>query len=177
VIYLAENYYLSPKVTWESEKFEKDLTEFVQCNKPTLIGRTSPDVMLPTPDGKRYESIHGLTADYIVLYFYDVDCGHCKEETPKIKAIYDKYRDLLGLEVYAVYTLLEHDKWMDFIEKNSLDWINVWDPYRTGNIYNLFNTYTTPQIYLLDKDKKILARRLDAENLEKVLQFHLNRKQ
>ncbi|MDR3226537.1 MAG: redoxin domain-containing protein [Prevotellaceae bacterium] len=175
VIYLGENYYLSPKVTWESEKFEKDLVGFIQRNKPTLIGKTSPDLLLPTPDGKRYESIHALTANYIVLFFYDTDCGHCKEETPRIKATYDKYKNLLGLEVYAVYIQTDEKKWRDFIDTNKLDWINVWDPYRSGNIYNTFNTETTPQIYLLDKDKKILARRLDSENLDKLLEFYFNR--
>ncbi|MDR1983226.1 MAG: redoxin domain-containing protein [Prevotellaceae bacterium] len=177
VIHLGENYYLTPKVTWESEKFNKELSDFILKNKPTLIGKTSPDLLLPTPDGKRYESIHGLTANYIVLFFYDTDCGHCKEETPHIKAAYDKYKDALGLEVYAVYVQTDEKKWRDFIEKHKLDWINVWDPYRTGNIYNTFNTVTTPQIYLLDKDKKILARRLDAQNLDKLLQFYQSRTQ
>ncbi|MDR2064891.1 MAG: redoxin domain-containing protein [Prevotellaceae bacterium] len=177
VIYLGENYYLQPETTWESEKFRNDLINFIHRNKPTLIGKTSPDLLLPTPDGKRYESIHGLTANYTVLYFYDTDCGHCKEETPRIKAIYDKYKNRLGLEVYAVYVQTDEQKWLDFIDKNKLDWINVWDPYRTGNIYNTFNTATTPQIYLLDKNKEIIARRLDAENLDKLLQIYANRKQ
>jgi peroxiredoxin len=174
VIYLGENYYLTPKVDWESEKFEKDLVDFILKNKPTLIGKTSPDLLLPMPDGKRYESIHGLTANYLLLYFYDTDCGHCKEETPIIRDIYHKYKDILGFEVYAVYTQTDEKKWLDFIEQNKLDWINVWDPYRTGNIYNTFNTVTTPQIYLLDRNKKILARRLDASNLEKLLKIYMD---
>ncbi|MDR0421157.1 MAG: redoxin domain-containing protein [Prevotellaceae bacterium] len=177
VIYLGENYYLKPEVTWETEKFRTELINFIQRNKPTLIGKTSPDLMLPTSDGKRYESIHGLTADYTVLYFYDIDCGHCKEETPRIKNIYDKYKNELGLEIYAVYIQTDEKKWQDFIAENSLNWINVWDPYRTGNIHNTFNTVTTPQIYLLDKDKKILARRLDSENLDKLLQLYISRKE
>ncbi|MDR1552855.1 MAG: redoxin domain-containing protein [Prevotellaceae bacterium] len=177
VIYLGENYYLKPETTWETEKFRTDLINFIERNKPTLMGRISPDLLLPMPDGKRYESIHGLTANYTVLYFYDTDCGHCKEETPRIKEIYDKYKNELGLEVYAVYVMYDEQKWLDFIEQNKLDWINVWDPYRTGNIYNTFNTATTPQIYLLDKDKKILARRLDSVNLEKLLQVYVNRKE
>ncbi|MDR1197829.1 MAG: redoxin domain-containing protein [Prevotellaceae bacterium] len=176
VIYLGENYYLKPETTWETEKFRTELINFIQRNTPTLIGKTSPDLLLPTPDGKRYESVHGLTADYTVLYFYDTDCGHCKEETPRMKDIYDRYRNELGLEVYAVYVQTDEKKWLDFIEKNRLDWINVWDPYRTGNIYSMFNTATTPQIYLLDRDKKIIARRLDSENLDKLLQIYLNRK-
>ncbi|MDR0754924.1 MAG: redoxin domain-containing protein [Prevotellaceae bacterium] len=176
VIYIGENYYLKPETTWETEKFRTELTDFIERNKPTLIGKTSPDLLLPTSDGKRYESVHGLTANYIVLYFYDTDCGHCKEETPRIKTVYDKYKDEIGLEVYAVYVQTDRQKWLDFIEKNHLDWINVWDPYRTGNIYNTFNTNTTPQIYLLDKNKKILARRLDSVNLEKLLQIYADKK-
>ena len=172
-IHLGENYYLTPKVTWETEKFEKDLVDFILKNKPTLIGNISPDLMLPTLDGKRYESIHRLTANYIVLFFYDIDCGHCKEEVPHVKEIYDKYKNELELEVYAVYTMTNEQKWRDFIEQHKLDWINVWDPNRTADIYNTFNTVTTPQIYVLDKDKKVIARRLDTANLDKLLQLIL----
>jgi len=176
VIHLAENYYLSNKITMEDEKFYKDLAEFVLRNKPTLIGQTSPNLILPTADGKRYESIHGLTANYIVLYFFDPDCGHCKTDTPLIKNTYDKYKDVLGLEVYAVNVHNDQKKWVDFIDTMKLDWINVWDPNRSADIHNLFNTYTTPQIYILDKDKKVLARRLDAENLDKVLEYYAGNK-
>lgn len=175
VIYMGENYYLTPKVHWETEEFQKNLLDYIQKNKPTLIGKTSPDLLLPTSDGRRYESIHGLTANYTVLFFYDTDCGHCKEEIPIMKEIYNKYKNELGLEIYAVYIQTDEKKWLDFINANNLEWINVWDPYRTGNIYNTFNTVTTPQIYLLDKDKKILARRLDAANLDKLLQILLSR--
>lgn len=176
VIHLGENYYLTSKVNWETEKFEKDLRDFIQRNKPTLIGNISPDLLLPTPDG-RYESIHSITANYILLFFYDTDCGHCKEDAPLVKQIYDKYKNELGLETYAVYIQTDEKKWLDFIEKNKFDWINVWDPKQTGNIYATFNTATTPQIYLLDANKKIIARRLDTSNLDKLLQLYLERAQ
>jgi thiol-disulfide isomerase/thioredoxin len=176
-IHLGENYYLTDKVNWETEKFEKELIDFILHNRPTLIGETSPNLVLPTPDGNRYESIHGLTSKYVVLYFFDPDCSTCKKDTPLMLDLYHKYKDTLGVEFYAVNIMTDKDKWLKFINEYKLDWINVWDPSHLANIHNLFNTYTTPQIYLLDKDKKVLARRLDPTNLEKILKLFLSKKE
>jgi hypothetical protein len=38
-----------------------------------------------------------------------------------------------------------------------------------------YNVYTTPQVYLLDKDKKIIGRRLNAEILEEILEHELGK--
>ena len=37
---------------------------------------------------------------------------------------------------------------------------------------NLFDVYATPVIYVLDKDKKIIAKRLPLEQIEDFIDFH-----
>ena len=66
------------------------------------------------------------------------------------------------------------EKWKKFIREYKLEWINVADPQLHNNFRHEFDITTTPQIYLLDKDKKIKAKKIDVETLEKILDRDLN---
>ena len=48
-------------------------------------------------------------------------------------------------------------------------WINVWDPYRKSRFADTYDIYSTPVIYLLDKDHKIVVKRLGVEALPDIL--------
>jgi hypothetical protein len=56
--------------------------------------------------------------------------------------------------------------WEEFIKKNNLDWINVADPHRHSNFRFEWDIQSTPQIYILDQDKVIRARRIGADQVE-----------
>ena len=170
VVHLADKYYINDERTnWESEKFMYDITNFVNRTKPTLLGKVAPDLLMQTLSGQ-YESVEGIDADFLILYFYEPHCGVCRTETPKVHGVYDKFRDK-GVQAFAVYTQQDKEEWTAYVAEKSLDWINVWDPQNSSDFREKYNVYTTPQIYLLDKDKKVVGRRLDSQNLEKMLEF------
>ncbi len=166
-VHLAESYYLAGKADWESDKFRKEISDFVRRTKPTLLGSKAPDFKMETLSGQ-YEQLSSISAPYIILYFYEPSCGHCKVETPKVCQIYKKFRDK-GVQAIGVYTQQNKQEWITYIAEQGLDWINVWDPNNLNNFRDNYNVYTTPQIYVLDKDKKVVGLRLDSENLEKML--------
>jgi hypothetical protein len=60
--------------------------------------------------------------------------------------------------------------WSDFVEKNHLyDWINVWDQYHLSRFKILYDTRTTPSVYLLDKENIIVAKKVTIEFLKEYL--------
>jgi len=69
------------------------------------------------------------------------------------------------MEVFAVY--LEHDKkvWTDYIASKKLDWINVYDPTGQEMVEEKYDIYAMPMIYVLDRDKRVIARDVSAERL------------
>ncbi len=168
-IALAERYYLVGKTPWVDSTFISKLAERVTKSKPNLLGKPAPELKLPTYDEK-FASLLNVDATYTLVYFFDPDCGHCKKETPKVHEISQRYWDK-KVRVFSVYTHIEKEKWLEYIDKNGLtDWINCWDPYNQSNFRNLYDVYSTPILYLLDKDKKIIAKRIDSETLEKILE-------
>lgn len=170
---IAEKYYLAGQAWWADQKLIDKIAERVKAIKPNIIGNIAPDLWLPNPNSK-YFRLSDINAKITVVYFWDPECSHCKKETPKLKTVYEKFKDK-GFEVYAVYTQGDQPKWMEYIEKNQLPWINVWDPTRSSNFRNLYDIYATPVIYVLDKNKKILAKRISVETLEKILAEELNK--
>jgi thioredoxin-related protein len=70
--------------------------------------------------------------------------------------------------VYAITTsnIEEIQKWKDFIKTHDLDWINVSDLYHQTNFRKIYDVTSTPQVFVLDKNKEIIAKRIGVEQLE-----------
>lgn len=168
---VAEKYYMGGQAWWADQKLLDKIAERVNAIKPNIIGNAAPDLWLPNPYGKYYR-LSDINATITVAYFWDPDCSHCKKVTPELKKVYEKYKGN-GFEVFAVYTQGDQPKWMEYIKNNELSWINVWDPTFSSNFRNLYDIYATPVIYVLDKNKKILAKRISVETLEKILEEEL----
>ena len=81
-----------------------------------------------------------------------------------MKEFYDKHKDS-GIEIFAVCTKDDKEKWEKYIVDNGLTWINGWDPQRMSRFDYFYNVESTPMIYILDRNKKIIAKRLGVENI------------
>lgn len=194
-VYFAEKYYL-PNSTWDNSKFKEDLQKTIDKVKPNLIGKEAPDIDLvevPTnhflssrTDTSVKNSMHlgniikikDINAKYLVLAFWEVGCGHCKKDIPLLyDSIYPNLKDK-GLKILAIQMLSnvqEKTKWVDFVNEHKLyDFINA-VPY-SDKYRDLYNVYSTPTIYLLDENKKIIAKNIGIRQIEEILKFEDNKK-
>ncbi len=91
---------------------------------------------------------------------------------PEIIDFYNKYKEK-GVEILGICTKFynDKDKCWDFVEEKGIDiWMNTMDPYHQSKYKILYNINSTPQIFILDKDKKILIKRIASEQLDEVMQ-------
>lgn len=162
---LGETYYLSGRASWADSTFLSKLEERVIKLKPNLLGNVAPDFKMPSYTGEFFR-LSEINAPLTILIFWEPDCGHCKKEVPKLKEeIWDKYADK-GIKIVAVYTHVDLDPWKEFVSEHALEeWINIYDPYNRSNFRNNYDIYSTPVIYILDQEKKILAKRIGAEQI------------
>jgi thiol-disulfide isomerase/thioredoxin len=170
-VHLVKNYYTKEKAYWVDETTLYKINDRARILEPILLGKKVKNLILTDSSGV-YQALYNITTPYTILYFWDPDCGHCKKATPKVKAYYDKVKSK-GVQVFAVCTEVEMEKWKNYIKENKLDWINVADPKLQNNFREEFDIKTTPQIFILDKDKKILAKKIDEETLEKIMDKEL----
>jgi peroxiredoxin len=168
-VHLAE-YYTRGEAPWAGKDFIKKVEERVAKLKNNLIGQTASNFKVLTDDHKLLE-LHKLKAPYILLVFYDVACSHCKKEVPALFQVVDRLYDK-GVGGIGFYTQADTVKWKNFINKENLDWVNVWSPF--SNEYRRdYNAYEVPKVYLLDKDKKIIAKQVDHNQFEEIAMQYL----
>lgn len=186
-VYVGKNYYVKGKADWADSTSLSKVEKHVSSLDPLLIGKSAPNLRLADTTGKNFVNLAEVKAKYTILVFWDPTCGHCQKELPKLQAHYDEWKKM-GVEIFAVYTQREVEEWKKFIREKKLTFINagVWpDMVKNPEKYifemgvtdlqslNLHKTYyieTTPQIYLLDENKVIIGRRLNADAIPKLLE-------
>jgi peroxiredoxin len=187
-VFMVDNWYKTGKVDWIKEDKLKNIIESADEKRFCLCGEIAPDIILPDTTENRWVSMHGLNAKYTLLVIWEATCGHCKKEVPKLYELYQKWKDK-GLAVYALEGELENDKWKKFIrEKNLLDWTNVSDTpaimqqdsaskliwkgvttLQSLNFRKAYDVSSTPKVFLMDRDHRIIAKQLSAEQFEELL--------
>jgi peroxiredoxin len=168
VIHIIDNYYLSGKIHVKDETFLKKITEYADKNRATLIGKQAQNLKMETVTGSA-ESLYDIDAPYILVCFYESSCDHCRQEMPKIYKVFQLFKDR-GLAGFCVFTQRDKNEWLKFVSENQLtDWINVWDPKNENDFRVSYSVYTVPQVYVLDKNRKIVGRGLESMSLAQLL--------
>ena len=178
-INIYNTYFKNKEYPWLQLK-QKEFFKFkVASIKDNLVGDKGRNLFMLTQDQKRID-LYDIKAKYIVLAFWDPTCGHCATEIPKMHQLYETEWKQKGVVVFAINNNTnEMVKWKEFIEKEKLsDWTNVYPtPVVTGNytkedvdFQTLYNVRQTPVIYLLDQDKKIIAKKVGPENYTKIIE-------
>ena len=120
---------------------------------------------------KMWVKLSDVKAEYTILVFWDVDCGHCQKEIPKLVSAYNEMtNEKKDVKVFSVYMQHEGDKYLKYIADNKLPFINVYDGAHYNNAIEKYDVYSTPVIYILDKNKVIKAKRIEADKVKEIIQ-------
>lgn len=167
-VHLADKYYTKELTPWVDEdnlgKIKKNADEL----RPILIGKKMPNLTTYKEDGTPV-TLYDIKAKYVVVVFWAPDCGHCKKSMPFIVDYHKKVKDK-GVVVYSVCTK-GGDKmktcWEGITEKNMEEFINTADEFQRYR--KSINIPTTPKVFILDENKKILIKDFTVEEIEKVM--------
>lgn len=75
-----------------------------------------------------------------------------------------------GLKGFAVCTDDKKAYWKAYLKENKLPWTCVMDTDEDLTVETQYAPNSLPNVFILDKDKKILANRVEFEELEAALQ-------
>lgn len=166
MVELGRRYYLNGLTEWADSTWLKNLEEEIYKNERSLVGMKAANIPLADIDNnyKRLYDIGGT--DVTIIYFYEPSCGHCRKTMPKVGEFAKKYASDPRIKVVAVYMLEDKDEWTKFIEEADLSaLVNVWDPNRESYYWYYYNTSTTPMVYVMNKEHKIFAKKIDVDTL------------
>jgi thioredoxin-related protein len=116
--------------------------------------------------------LSGIGSEYTLLVFWSTACPHCVSMMPRLKELYSGQQPK-RYEVMSVSIDTSRAAWTNYIKEEKLNWINVSDLKGfNGKSADDYNIYATPTIFLLDREKKILAKPITLMELEQALRDH-----
>ena len=162
---IAKKYYATGEATWADSSYKAKVIDKMKKTEPNLIGNYAPDIRnVETYDGKTI-SLSEVKNDYKIIVFWSPTCGHCKKSVPKLYEIYNELKSQkIDIEVFAVLESRDVAKWRKFIDdKEITEWLNIYDKTEKSYFHYYYDIFSTPVIYVLDKNFKIIAKRISEE--------------
>ncbi len=162
-IHIAENHILPHRERFSDPVFLARVADRTARARLNPVGGVATDLRLQTPEGKEI-SLSEVESPLTVLYFFNPGCSACQPITDRLIRNYNLYKSR-GMEVFAIYLERDKEVWNDYIVSKKLTWINVYDPTGQEMIEEKYDIYAMPMIYVLDRDKRVIARDVSAERL------------
>lgn len=177
-----KSFYDSSAVLPPSKEAQKSSARYGELRKERM--RFTPlDKDLGSHLDLTFEDVNGkkiatkdISTPYIFVDFWASWCKPCRKEIPNIKQAVAKYKD--ALTIYAVSLDNKREAWQKAIkEDNTQEFLQV-----IGTLRNESPTYllrqldiqTIPANFLLDKERRIVAKDLRGEQLMQTLDSLLN---
>lgn len=162
-VHLVDQYFSKEEIEYTTPSILKSLQDRANIIRPIMIGEEAPNLILIDTSGN-YRSFQKLTNDYIILFFWDTECGICKTEIVELQKIYKKI--WFDFEIFAINVNADLEDWKKNITERKLDWINVNGTRSvTPDFHDLYDISGTPQIFILDKEHKIIAKNINAKQV------------
>jgi peroxiredoxin len=184
-VHLFSEYYTKKDFAWLSAQQKKFIFDRGYSLVSNQIGNPAPALQLSTLAGER-QDIYALKAPYTLLVFWDPNCSHCLQDVPQLDSLYQANWKKLGLKMVGINIDEQaQTAWKAFIHKYHLqDWLHLYQPEseklaeqknQIPNYRQLYDVVQTPTLYLLDANKKIVAKNLDAKGIDRFLTQQLKR--
>jgi peroxiredoxin len=179
-VHLFEKYFSQKNYAWLTDKGKKVISDRAYSLMANILGTPAADIELPDTTGKT-TTLYSLEAPYVLVAIWDPTCSHCKETLPKLDSAYKaKWKDM-GVKFFGLARETDGKKsdWTNFIRDHHLEyWRHVYyskeaDSARvaTGipSYSQLYDVQSFPTLYLLDKDKRIIAKKVTLEQVDEIL--------
>lgn len=165
-------YYLSGKMGPLSASQKQLLLDYVLHTVDCRVGQVAKEMRLDSWEPEKGEvSLYEVQAPYMIVLFWEPDCDYCKSLIPILKnRIYPKYKSL-GLHIFAVNTQRDFKLWHDYIVGQQLfDWTHGYQAVGETDFMTAYGVQGTPTMYILDNEKRIVAKNVKVEFLDRMLE-------
>lgn len=153
-VHLVDEYYKKDRSWWLTEDQLKTIYKRSDALKKVFIGAVCPDFVATDSSGKEVD-LHKQITKTTVLFFWSYDCSHCLQEVPKLKAWMKLHPEI---NLITACVLPDEDEWKEKLKQFKLTGIHLIDTDRKANYLEVYSITSTPQIFVVNKDKKIIAK-------------------
>lgn len=179
-VHLFQKYFSQKEYDWLTPQGKKIITERAYNLMANIMGNPAENISLPDTSGK-IQTLYGDQSPFTIVCFWDPTCGHCKELVPVLDSMYQAKWKKAGVKIFAVAKETDGTKkdWLNMLHKHQLKgWTNVYysreeEKRRVDagipGYSQLYDAQVVPAVYLLDKDKRIIAKKLTWQQTDEIL--------
>jgi len=146
---------LLKKYPWltEAKQAKQSIITNIEMAAKVQAGKPVPFISYPDANGK----LHGLETykgKYLLIDFWASWCGPCRTSIPKVKELYDQYKDK-GFDVLSISIDDSKDAWRKAMKEESMPWEQLLSPDKDKTMKQFqFSGIST--MYLIDPTGKII---------------------
>ena len=140
-IHLVDNYFSKLEISNLTQNIRDEIVKRTNILKNITIGHTAPTLLFFDDEGNEV-NLYDIQSNYIVLFFYKPECQRCIRDKRILGLVEKRRKDLKVIRI----DISDEEKYQEIIETYDLS--------------------TTPEIFILDKDKKIIDKDVSAERIE-----------
>lgn len=166
-VHTVQTFFTPEFAFWDTKENLDKIQKHVWEMEASLMGKKGPDVRAQNQFGVE-KSIYEMTAPLIVVFMYSPDCEHCQKESPEVQALYEKWKNK-GVDFFGIGVNTTDEEWKAFVKKNNFTFTNVFDASNRA-IYAKYYVDITPELYVLNKDRIIVAKNLHPNQLEDIFE-------
>jgi thiol-disulfide isomerase/thioredoxin len=173
-VHLVKKYYASDDNFWSSpSNIDKEL---LRANKweRLLVGHEAPELILFDTMHVPH-SLHAMPHKWKLLVFWSPNCGHCQHVIPEVYRVFMKYQSQYDIGAFTILsdpddkTRAEWKKFMAEKGMNSPVWLSLDGGEANVDWHDVYDITTTPQIYLIDENNIIQAKKLGESSIESII--------
>lgn len=162
-LHIIQKYYLHSDSEWITARDRNILSNEYNSRKPLEIGQTAPKIEMGT-------NLYDLNSNRIIVYFFNYSCEHCEVVSKELKKISIKM-DSENITLFAVCLGNDNSECEKYIANLPNNWQCAFDNSKINDIATRYNLQHTPTIFLLDSEKRILAKNLTTSKLKAMLGY------
>lgn len=134
----------------------EESTSLINNKIATGAGKEVPIFKVPDLENNLFSN-NSLKGQPYVIVFSATWCGPCQQQLPKLKQLYQTYKQK-GLKVVYFNDDDNVVKWKEHVSKNKLTWINVSEKQKpsVSKISKSFGVYAIPVCLVIDKKGMIV---------------------
>lgn len=166
ITYIADNINLEESCVDDERKAL--LEKKVESLKKYALGKQIPDFSATSLTGETL-TLSNSNSDYLLVVFWATWCPHCTRLLPDLNKIYfPESKD--KLQILAISLDDEPSDLEAFLSENSYKFLVACDYKKwKGDLVQLLDIYATPTMFLIQKDRTILAKPTTFEELKNEL--------
>lgn len=163
---LTQKYITKERAFWADSMTVYSLQTRAHEMGQSLIGQDGPNVTAQDLDGNTH-TLLDKTADYIIVYLFTPSCEHCMVQTPLLIDWYKEWKNK-GADVYAIAIDTDETELRDYVNKTGMPFTYIYDS-TNRSIYAKYYVNVTPELYVLNKERKIIGKNLKVFQIETII--------